>query len=105
MLDFTELPGPDSLTIGERVVVSLLLRGCRAFEIADRLSVSHASVREQLQTILGKLGLADLLELAFYASHWQTELDSREPAAFVTERDPQMIDGLRSDAPVGNGTS
>ena len=52
-----------SLSLG----LSLVKRGFRDAEIAERLSTSIPSVKEQLRAMSAKLGVSDRLELAFYA--------------------------------------
>ncbi len=59
-----ELPstGSSSLTTREREILSLLAVDANLPEIADRLSLSNATVRNHVQHILSKLGVHSTLE-------------------------------------------
>lgn len=57
-----------SLTPRELEVIALVGSGLKTDAIAFRLSISQATVRNHLTSILGKLDLADRFELAFYAA-------------------------------------
>ena len=66
--------GPDpealkinALTAREREVIALVGEGLKNRLIADRLSISEATVRHHLTSIFAKLGVGDRLELAIYA--------------------------------------
>ncbi len=50
----------------EREIVTVLCEGLNNKEIADRLFISEATVRNHLTSILAKLELSDRLELAVY---------------------------------------
>ncbi len=54
------------LTAREREIVDLVCEGLKNKQIGDRLSISEATVRNHLTSILDKLGLSDRLELAVY---------------------------------------
>jgi DNA-binding NarL/FixJ family response regulator len=56
-----------SLTPRECEIVSLVAEGLRNSQIADRLSISEATARNHLTSILDKLELTDRFELAVYA--------------------------------------
>jgi two-component system, NarL family, nitrate/nitrite response regulator NarL len=56
-----------SLTDREREVVGLVCEGLKNKQIAERLFISEATVRNHLTSILGKLDLSDRFELALYA--------------------------------------
>jgi two-component system, NarL family, nitrate/nitrite response regulator NarL len=56
-----------SLTGREREVVGLVCEGLKNKQIADRLFISEATVRNHLTSILSKLELSDRFELALYA--------------------------------------
>ena len=65
-------PDPESEKIGlitsrEREVVNLVCEGLKNREIANRLSISEATVRNHLTSILTKLELSDRFELALYS--------------------------------------
>jgi PAS domain S-box-containing protein len=60
------LPGGD-LTRRERDVLALLARGLGTAEIARTLSLSHATVRNHVQSILTKLHVHSRLEAVTYA--------------------------------------
>jgi DNA-binding NarL/FixJ family response regulator len=71
MLDFTTIPDPSVLTSTERQILSLFRQGYRDGDTARELYLSVQSVRDRRGEILQKLGLCDLLELAFYAGHYK----------------------------------
>jgi DNA-binding NarL/FixJ family response regulator len=56
----------DALTAREREIVNLVCEGLKNKEIADRLSISEATVRNHLTSVLNKLELSDRFELALY---------------------------------------
>jgi DNA-binding NarL/FixJ family response regulator len=56
-----------SLTGRERVVVALLCKGLKNRQIAERLSISEATVGHHLTSIFDKLGVTSRLELVTYA--------------------------------------
>ncbi|HEU5192875.1 MAG TPA: PAS and helix-turn-helix domain-containing protein [Methylomirabilota bacterium] len=55
-------PPDSSLTPRELQVIGLLARGMGTREMADRLQVSRATIRNHVQSILGKLGVHSRLE-------------------------------------------
>lgn len=57
-----------SLTKRELEVIALIGVGLKNDAVATRLSISQATVRNHLTSILGKLELADRFDLAFYAA-------------------------------------
>jgi two-component system, NarL family, response regulator LiaR len=60
-------PTPDPLTPREVEVLRLVARGLGNQQIADALSLSEATVRTHVSTILGKLHLASRTQAALYA--------------------------------------
>ena len=56
-----------SLTAREREVIKLACTGMKNKQIGERLSVSEATVRNHLTSILSKLRLSDRFDLALYA--------------------------------------
>lgn len=56
-----------AITAREREVVNLVCEGLKNKEIADRLSISEATVRNHLTSVLNKLKLSDRFELALYS--------------------------------------
>ena len=56
-----------TLTEREREIIVLNGEGLKNKEIADRLFISESTVRHHLTSIFDKLGVADRLELIFYA--------------------------------------
>jgi DNA-binding NarL/FixJ family response regulator len=56
-----------SLTEREKEVITLVARGLNRRQMAEKLFISEATVRNHLTSILNKLGVSDRLELAFYA--------------------------------------
>lgn len=50
------------VTIREREVLAMLAADATLYEIAARLSISHATVRNHVQHILSKLGVHSILE-------------------------------------------
>lgn len=57
----------DALTRREREIITLIGEGLKNAEIAKRLFISEATVRNHLTSIFEKLDLADRFELAVYA--------------------------------------
>jgi len=55
------------LTPREHEIISLVGEGLKNKQIADRLSISEATVRHHLTSILRKLNVSDRLELLIYA--------------------------------------
>jgi len=55
-----------ALTAREREIVSLVCEGLKNREIAERLTISEATVRNHLTSVLNKLDLSDRFELALY---------------------------------------
>jgi NarL family two-component system response regulator LiaR len=60
-------PAPEALTPRELTVLRLIAQGLSNQELADRLSVSEATVRAHVSRILGKLHLASRTQAALYA--------------------------------------
>jgi two-component system, NarL family, nitrate/nitrite response regulator NarL len=56
-----------SLTEREHEIVSVVSEGLKSKQIAEKLFISQATVRNHLTSILGKLGVSDRFELALYA--------------------------------------
>ena len=56
-----------TLTTREREVIAIIGEGVKSKSIAERLSISNATVRHHLTSIFAKLGVADRLELVIYA--------------------------------------
>ena len=56
-----------TLTEREREIIVLIGDGLRNKQIADRLSISEATVRHHLTSIFAKLGVRDRFELLIYA--------------------------------------
>lgn len=56
-----------ALTRREREIVDLVSEGLKNKQIADRLSISEATVRNHLTSVLDKLDLHDRFELAVFA--------------------------------------
>ena len=57
----------DSLTTREREVVKMIGEGLKNKIIAERLSISEATVRHHLSSIYGKVGVEDRLNLVIFA--------------------------------------
>jgi DNA-binding NarL/FixJ family response regulator len=57
----------EALTRREREIVDLVSEGLKNRQIADRLSISEATVRNHLTSVLDKLDLDDRFELAVFA--------------------------------------
>ena len=60
-------PASDSITPREIEVISMIGEGLKSKVIAERLSISEATVRHHLSSIYGKLGVDDRLNLVIYA--------------------------------------
>ncbi len=56
-----ETPG-GALTVREREVLALLVKGLNNTEIAERLSISHATAKAHVSNILSKLGVSNRAE-------------------------------------------
>lgn len=56
-----------ALSTREREVVTLVCQGLKNKQIADRLFISHATVRHHMTSIFNKLEVTDRLELVLYA--------------------------------------
>jgi DNA-binding NarL/FixJ family response regulator len=65
----TEHATDDALTAGAVRVLSLIAEGKANKEIAKRLSVSEATVKGQVQSILSKLGASDRTHAAMIGDH------------------------------------
>jgi two-component system nitrate/nitrite response regulator NarL len=64
------MPAEDAsaqLTTREREVIALVGEGLKNKQIADRMSISEATARHHLTSILKKLNVSDRLELLIYA--------------------------------------
>lgn len=61
-----ELAKIAQLTERESEIILLVCEGLKNKQIAERLFISEATVRNHLTSILGKLGLTDRFELALY---------------------------------------
>jgi len=59
------------LTDREREILELVCQGLKNKQIADKLFISEATVRNHLTSILGKLDLSDRFELALFAYRHQ----------------------------------
>jgi DNA-binding NarL/FixJ family response regulator len=57
------------LSSREMEVVRCVSMGLRNKEVADKLGVSEATVKNHLTSIYSKLGVSDRLELILYAIH------------------------------------
>jgi DNA-binding NarL/FixJ family response regulator len=67
---------PDGLTIREAEVLSLLASGLSNAEIAQRLYLSHATVKTHINRIFAKTGVRDRAQAVRYAyQHGLTALD------------------------------
>lgn len=60
-------PGFDTLTSREREVLLLLAQGLATDEMANMLSISAATIRNHIQSVLEKLGVHSRLEAVAYA--------------------------------------
>lgn len=60
-------PAPETITRREVEVISMIGKGLKSKVIAERLSISEATVRHHLSSIYGKLGVDDRLNLVIYA--------------------------------------
>ena len=70
----------ESLTIREREIISLIARGMRNKDIADRLCISETTVRHHLTNIFGKLDVSNRQELLILAHHYDlVELKIESP--------------------------
>jgi len=59
----------DTLTRREREIVAAICEGLRNRELADRLCISEATVRNHVTSILDKLGLANRFDLVVFSFH------------------------------------
>jgi NarL family two-component system response regulator LiaR len=65
--DKSEQPPSTDLTEREREVVSLVAHGLSNREIAQKLNISHGTVKTHVSNILSKLDLSDRTQLAIFA--------------------------------------
>lgn len=71
------LPRPvDTLTQREKTIVSYLIQGWRNREIAERLEISHQTVKNHLRAVYDKVGVSDRLELTLFVLHQRLDLPS-----------------------------
>ncbi len=75
LVNNTKMTNPETckaaqLTHREREIVALISQGMKNKLVAERLSLSEATVRHHLTSIFNKLGVSDRLELAIYAHHY-----------------------------------
>jgi DNA-binding NarL/FixJ family response regulator len=66
------------LSTREKQIVSLVARGFRNKEMAEKLFISEQTVKNHLHNIFDKLGISDRLELALYAVHNGLHLSRKE---------------------------
>ena len=87
-----------SLTKRELEVIALIGIGLKNDAIAMRLSISQATVRNHLTSILGKLDLSDRFELAFYAAgHGLVDEQDRMPGLRAPQSPSgQLATGIRT---------
>jgi DNA-binding NarL/FixJ family response regulator len=64
-----------ALSKREQEVTTLVSKGLRNSDIADKLSISEQTVKNHMHNIFDKLGVSDRLELALYAIHSGLPLD------------------------------
>jgi DNA-binding NarL/FixJ family response regulator len=69
-----------SLSKRELEVIQLTASGYRNKEIAERLSISHQTIKNHLHNIFDKLGVTDRLELALFALHSGMEIPTNGAA-------------------------
>jgi DNA-binding NarL/FixJ family response regulator len=60
----------DSLTQRQQEILALLIQGADNVTVADRLSISYATVRTHVRSILAKLGVHTRLEAVAKATQW-----------------------------------
>jgi DNA-binding NarL/FixJ family response regulator len=70
------------LTNREREIVALISQGMKNKQVAERLSLSEATVRHRLTLIFNKLGVSDRLGLAIYAHQYDLAQASVAPPGF-----------------------
>ena len=57
----------DTLTQGDKTIISYLMQGWRNREIAQHLSITEQTVKNHLRSIYDRVGVSDRLELVLYA--------------------------------------
>jgi len=67
--------GHQRLSVREKEVVGLIRYGLKNSEIAERLSISVATVKHHVNNIFVKLGISDRLELLLWAIHNAVSVD------------------------------
>ena len=70
-----------SLTPREREILGLMAEGMDNREIAQRLSISYATVRSHVRHLLGKLGARSKLEAVVRAADWNLSEPQSPPAS------------------------
>lgn len=82
----------DSLTVRELEVVKMIGEGLKNKSIAERLSISEATVRHHLSSIYGKVGVEDRLNLVIFA--YQKGLIKLTEQSGILP--PQLMDGIQA---------
>lgn len=74
----------------ENEVANLIARGLRYKEIAEKLGLSHHTIRNHMHHVLGKLGMSNRLEVALYTAYQSTMKSKRRapPAKGTGVRNP-----------------
>lgn len=75
----------ESLTARELAVVKMIGEGLKNKSIAERLSISEATVRHHLSSIYGKVGVEDRLNLVIFAYQKGIFKLGDQPGIFPTE--------------------
>lgn len=85
----------DSLTARELEVVKMIGEGLKNKSIAERLSISEATVRHHLSSIYGKVGVEDRLNLVIFA--YQRGIIKLTDQIVVLPS--ELADGIRAEPP------
>ena len=112
---------PFDLTVREREIVELVVRGCSNKAIAERCRITADTVKHHLTSIFDKTGASTRVELAVFALHHgvatpaapaPSTSDIRSSALLTSRRAPAherdglgaRQDGPRKSVPVSTGT-
>jgi NarL family two-component system response regulator LiaR len=79
-----QTPTPDPLTGREMEVLGLVAQGLSNREVAERLTITEATVRSHVSNVLSKLHLANRVQATLYALH--EGLASLDPGMQTTDK-------------------
>ena len=84
-----------SLTLLEKQIMALVLAGYTSKESGERVGATQASIRHHLRGLMGKLGVANRLELALHALRHHLIV----PVQILPRKSPRVIEARLSRTP------